>query len=406
MILNRSRPVNSPLRGVKVLDMTTVFMGPHCTQILAEHGADVIKLEAPEGDIVRKITPARHEGMGALFLLANRGKRSIVLDVKKTAGREAALQLAAHSDVLVYNVRPQAMARLGLSYADVAAVNPRIVYVGAFGYGQDGPYAAQPAYDDLIQAAAGLASLPNRVNGAEPRYVPCAIVDRTVALAAVNAVTTALFHRERSGQGQAVDVPMFETMAQLLLGEHLYGHAFEPPLAKLGYPRSLASDRRPYVTKDGHIATLIYTDRQWLAFLDSIGRSEMLRDNRFKDMGSRTKNVSEVYGFVAEMMQTRTTSEWLDAFGRADIPAMPMQTLESLIDDAHLQAVKLFELAEHPTEGKIRLMRNPTRWSGTPLGAIRHAPRLGEHSREVLREIGYDEAHVAQMLKSGVTAQP
>lgn len=399
-------PMNGALSGIKVLDMTTVFMGPHCTQILAEHGADVIKLEAPEGDIVRKITPARHEGMSGLFLLANRGKRSIVLDVKNPAGREATLKLAGQSDVFVYNLRPQAMARLGLSYAEVAAINPSIVYVGTFGYGQDGPYAPRPAYDDLIQAAAGLASLPNRVNGAEPRYVPCAIVDRTVALAAVNAVTIALFHRERTGQGQAVDVPMFETMAQLVLGEHLYGHAFEPPLASLGYPRSLAPDRRPYATRDGHIATLIYTDRQWLAFLDIIGRGELLRDHRFKDMGSRTQHVKEVYAFVAEILQTRTTGEWMDAFGPADVPAMPVQTLESLIDDAHLQAVKLFELAEHPSEGKIRQMRNPSRWSATPPGAMRHAPRLGEHSREVLREIGYCEALIAQMLRSRVTAEP
>ena len=398
--------MSGPLSGIKVLDMTTVFMGPHCTQILAEHGADVIKLEAPEGDIVRKIIPARHDGMGGLFLLANRGKRSIVLDAKQPAGREAILKLAAASDVFVYNLRPQAMARLGLSYADVAAVNPSIIYVGAFGYGQDGPYAARPAYDDLIQAAAGLASLPTRVNGAEPRYVPCAIVDRTVALAAVNAVTIALFHRQRSGQGQAVDVPMFETMAQLLLGEHLYGHAFEPPLAGLGYPRSLAPDRRPYETQDGYIAALVYTDRQWLIFLNIVGRSELLQDYRFIDMGSRTKYVKEVYAFIAEILKTRTTADWLDAFNRADIPAMPMQTLESLIDDAHLQAVKLFELAEHPSEGKIRQMRNPTRWSATPLGAIRHAPRLGEHSREVLREIGYGEAQIEQLFKSGITVEP
>ena len=398
--------MSGPLSGIKVLDMTTVFMGPHCTQILAEHGADVIKLEAPEGDIVRKIIPARHDGMGGLFLLANRGKRSIVLDAKQPAGREAILKLAAASDVFVYNLRPQAMARLGLSYADVAAVNPSIIYVGAFGYGQDGPYAARPAYDDLIQAAAGLASLPTRVNGAEPRYVPCAIVDRTVALAAVNAVTIALFHRQRSGQGQAVDVPMFETMAQLLLGEHLYGHAFEPPLAGLGYPRSLAPDRRPYETQDGYIAALVYTDRQWLIFLNIVGRSELLQDHRFIDMGSRTTHVKEVYAFIAEVLKTRTTADWLEAFNRADIPAMPMQTLESLIDDAHLQAVKLFELAEHPSEGKIRQMRNPTRWSATPLGAIRHAPRLGEHSREVLREIGYGEAQIEQLFKSGITVEP
>ena len=389
-----------------MLDMTTVFMGPHCTQILAEYGAEVIKLEAPEGDIVRKIIPARHEGMSALFLLGNRGKRSIVLDVKEPAGLEATLKIAAQCDVLVYNVRPQAMARLGLSYADVAVVNPRIIYVGAFGYGQDGPYGAKPAYDDMIQAASGLASLPNRVNGAEPRFVPCAIVDRTVALAAVNAVTTALFHRERSGQGQAVDVPMFETMAQLVLGEHLYGHAFEPPLAGLGYPRSLAPDRRPYVTQDGFLAALIYTDRHWRSFFDMIDRIDLLDDPRFKNMSARTKNVKEVYAFVAEVLKTRTTADWLAAFDRADIPAMRMQTLEDLLDDAHLKAVKLFEVAEHPSEGTIRQMRNPTRWSATPLGPIRHAPRLGEHSREILREVGYAEIQVDQLIHSGVTAQP
>jgi crotonobetainyl-CoA:carnitine CoA-transferase CaiB-like acyl-CoA transferase len=399
-------PLNGPLNGIKVLDLTTVFMGPHCTQILAEYGADVIKLEAPEGDIMRHIPPARHENMGPLFMLANRGKRSIVLDIKTAAGRAATLKLAAQCDVLVYNLRPQAMARLGLSYTDLTAINPNIIYVGAFGYGQDGPYAAHPAYDDLIQAAAGLAALPNRVTGAEPRYVPCAIVDRTVGLAAVNAVTTALFHRERTGQGQAIEVPMFETMAQLVLGEHLYGHAFEPPLAGLGYPRSLAPDRRPYKTKDGYIAALIYTDRHWQAFLEFIGQPDLISDERFKSMSSRTKNITAIYAFVAEILQTRTTSEWLKSFHSADIPAMPMQTLEELINDPHLNAVNLFETTQHPTEGAVRHMRNPTRWSTLPIGATRHAPQLGEHSREVLREVGYAAHEIDQMLASGVTAQP
>lgn len=399
-------PMNSPLNGIKVLDLTTVLMGPHCTQILAEYGADVIKLESPEGDIMRRIPPARHENMGPLFMLANRGKRSVVLDIKTAAGREATLKLAAQCDVLVYNLRPQAMARLGLSYNDLTAINPKIIYVGAFGYGQDGPYAAHPAYDDLIQAASGLASLPNRVTGAEPRYVPCAIVDRAVGLAAVNAVTTALFHRERTGQGQAIEVPMFETMAQLVLGEHLYGHAFEPPLAGLGYPRSLAPDRRPYKTRDGYIAALIYTDRHWQAFLEFIGQPDLISDERFKNMSSRTKNIAAIYAFVAEILQTRTTSEWLESFQSADIPAMPMQTLEELINDPHLNAVKLFETTQHPTEGAVRHMRNPTRWSNLSIGATRHAPQLGEHSREVLRDIGYAAHEIDQMLASGVTAEP
>jgi crotonobetainyl-CoA:carnitine CoA-transferase CaiB-like acyl-CoA transferase len=395
--------MTGPLSGIKVLDMTTVFMGPHCTQILAEHGADVIKLEAPEGDVVRQIPPARHPGMSAIYLLANRGKRSIVLDLKKPAGREAALKIAAQCDVLIYNVRPAAMRRLGLSYEDVRAVNTRIIYVGAYGYGQAGPYAAKPAYDDLIQAASGLASLPQRVNGAEPRYVPAAIVDRSVGLAAVNAVTMALFHRERTGEGQAVEVPMLETMVHTLFGEHLYGHAFEPPLAPPGYPRVLSPDRRPYATKDGYIGALVYTDKQWAAFLDKIERSDMLGDERFKNMQSRAKNIDAVYAFVAEVLVTRTTDEWLAFFNSADIPAMAVRTLEGVLDDPHLNAVNFFQLADHPSEGKIRYMRSPTTWSTARPGMLRPAPRLGEHSREVLREVGYDEAAIEAMLRAHVT---
>lgn len=394
--------MSGPLSGVKVLDITTVFMGPHATQILAEYGADVIKLEAPEGDIVRKIGPARHDGMGALFLLANRGKRSVVLDLKKPEGRDAALRIAAQCDVLIYNVRPQAMARLGLGYDAVRAANPKIIYVGVFGFGQDGPYAARPAYDDLIQGAVGLASLPTRVNGAEPRYVPTALVDRTMALAAVNAVTTALFARERTGVGQAVEVPMFETMASLVLGDHLCGHAFEPPMGAPGYPRLLAPDRRPYQTQDGHIAMLVYTDKQWSSFFSAIGREDLRQDPRFRTVADRTKNIAAVYGFLAETMKTRTTAEWLKLLDTADLPAMPMHTLESLLDDPHLRAVDFFVEVEHPSEGAMRHLRNPTTWSGTALETIRPAPRFGEHSSEVLREAGFDTASIACMMQDAV----
>jgi crotonobetainyl-CoA:carnitine CoA-transferase CaiB-like acyl-CoA transferase len=394
---------SGPLSGVKVLDMTTVFMGPHCTQILAELGAEVIKLEAPEGDVMRQIPPARNAGMGAVFMLANRGKRSIVLDVKQPAGREAALKLAAQSDVLVYNVRPAAMKRLGLAYADVRAVNPRIIYVGAFGYGEDGPYAGRPAYDDLIQAASGLASLPQRVSGGEPLYVPSAIVDRSVGLAAVNAVTAALYCRERTGEGQAVEVPMLESMVHMIFGEHLNGHAFEPPLGPLGYPRVLARDRRPYKTKDGYIGALVYTDKHWRPFLKLIEREDLWQDARFKDMNARIKNINHVYAFLAEQLLTRTSAEWLAFFDRIDIPAMALRTLEGVVDDPHLAAVKFFEVAEHPSEGRVRYMRHPAKWSGTPPGKIRPAPRLGEHSREVLREVGYDDAAIEAIAAQRVT---
>lgn len=404
--VHTSSDESAPLVGVRVLDLTTVFMGPYATQILAEYGADVIKVESPDGDIVRRIVPARHAGMGAPFLLANRGKRSIVLDLKRPEGRRALLRLAERSDVLIYNVRPAAMARLGLAYDDVRAVNPRIVYVGAFGFGQDGPYADRPAYDDLIQGAVGIASLPQRVNGSAPRYVPAAIVDRTVGLAAVNAVCAALFARERTGHGRAVEVPMFETMAHLILADHLYGHAFEPPLGPPGYPRVLAPDRRPYDTRDGYISVLVYSDAQWSAFFDLIGRPDLKADARFSDAASRTRHAARMYEFVATEMRRRTTAEWLEALTAADIPAMPMHTLETLLEDDHLAAIGFFPREQHPTEGALRGLRAPATWHATAPVSLRPAPRLGEHSREVLAEAGFQQADIERLVAAGVTSEP
>ncbi|HYD67341.1 CoA transferase [Azospirillum sp.] len=395
--------MSGPLNGVRILDLTTVLMGPYATQILGELGADVIKVEPPQGDTVRGIGPMRHPGMGAIFLHANRGKRSIVLDLKQPEGRQALLDLARTADVLIYNVRPQAMARLGLSYAEVAEANPRIVYVGLFGYGQDGPYAAKPAYDDLIQGAVAIPTLFAASTGGEPRYVPATMVDRTVGLHAVYAVTAALFHRERTGEGQAVDVPMFETMTHFVQGDHMGGATFEPAEGPTGYPRLLAPQRRPYRTSDGHICALIYNDKQWRSFFDLIGRPDILdSDPRFADMDSRTRHIDELYGFVAEHLATRTTAEWMEALTRADIPVMRLHTLDSLLEDPHLTATGFFQVVEHPREGPIRSMAVPTRWSATPPAVERQAPALGEHSAEVLREAGYDDATIAALAERGV----
>ncbi|HYH19552.1 MAG TPA: CoA transferase [Azospirillum sp.] len=395
--------MSGPLNGVRILDLTTVLMGPYATQILGELGADVIKVEPPQGDTVRGIGPMRHPGMGAIFLHANRAKRSIALDLKQPDGRQALLDLARTADVLIYNVRPQAMARLGLSYAEVAAVNPRIVYVGLFGYGQDGPYAAKPAYDDLIQGAVGIPTLFAASTGGEPRYVPATMVDRTVGLHAVYAVTAALFHRERTGQGQAVDVPMFETMTHFVQGDHMGGATFEPAAGPTGYPRLLAPQRRPYRTSDGYICALIYNDKQWRSFFELIGRPDVLDgDPRFADMDSRTRHIDELYGFVAEYLATRTTAEWMEALTRADIPVMRLHTLDSLLEDPHLTATGFFSVVEHPREGSIRSMAVPTRWSATPPAVERQAPALGEHSAEVLREAGYDDATIAALAERGV----
>ena len=396
--------MSGPLAGVRIVDMTTVLMGPYATQILGDMGADVIKVEPPRGDGSRDLGPMRNPGMGPLFMHANRSKRSIVLDLKKKAGLRALLRLAKNADVLIYNVRPQAMARLGLSYEEVAAVNPRIVYVGTYGFGQSGPYAARPAYDDLIQGAAGLPSLAVRAGAEMPRYVPCTVADRTVGLNAVNAIAAALYYRERTGEGQAIGIPMFETMAQFVLGDHLGGRTFEPPLGPTGYARLLAKERRPYATKDGYICALVYNDKQWKSFFALIGRPEVLEsDPRFADLGSRAEHIDELYSLVAETLATRTTAEWLVALDRADIPAMPMHTLDTLIDDPHLAAVGFFEMVEHPSEGRMRSMAVPGTWSKSQPAVERLAPRLGEHSAEILHEAGYSEAEIAALVADGAT---
>jgi crotonobetainyl-CoA:carnitine CoA-transferase CaiB-like acyl-CoA transferase len=393
-----------PLTGVRVIDLTTVLMGPFATQILADMGADVVKVETAQGDAVRRIGPARHPGMGAIFLQINRGKRSVVLDLKKPAGLEALLKLTENADILVYNIRPQAMARLRLTYEEVATRNPRIVYAGMFGYDQRGPYAARPAYDDLIQALAALPMLVQMAGGDRPRYVPLAIADRYVAAFGVGAILGALFHRMKTGRGQRVDIPMFETMAQMVLGEHLGGRTFEPRLGPAGYKRSLSPERVPYRTRDGYICVLAYNDKQWRSFFAAIGRPELPdADPRFADMSSRSVHIDELYALLADILSTRTTGEWLEILHAADIPVMPIHTLESLIDDPHLAAIGFIQMVAHPSEGPIRTIGVSTTWSETQAAPGRPAPRLGEHSVEVLREVGYSADEIECLVADGIT---
>ena len=393
--------MSGPLHGVRVLDLTSVVMGPYATQILADFGADVVKVESPEGDIMRYAWPFRSKGMGHIFLNANRNKRGIVLDLKKPAAREACLALAKKADVLVYNIRPQAMARLKLGYDEVRAVNPKIIYVGAFGYSQNGPYAAKAAYDDLIQGASGLPWLLRESGAESPRFVPATMADRSVGLHVVNAICAALYAREKTGQGQRVDVPMFESLLQTVLGEHMGGFTFEPQVGEGGYTRMLSKHRRPYETKDGYVCVLIYNDKHWKAFFEMIGRQDMLADPRFASPEGRSQNYDAVYGFVADEVTRRTTAEWLEAFERADIPVQRMNSLEDILHDPHLNAIGYFREIEHPTEGKLRSMKVPSEWSGTPPEFRRHAPRLGEHTREVLREAGYTDAQIDDLAKAG-----
>ncbi|OZI31530.1 CoA transferase [Bordetella genomosp. 10] len=402
----KSTPATGPLANVKVIDMTSVLMGPFASQALADMGADVIKIEAPKGDLVRQIGPARHESMGPVYLNANRNKRSVALDLKQPQGIAALKRLLADADVFMYNVRPQAMARLGLSYEDVARINPRIVYAGLFGFDQDGPYAARPAYDDLIQGAATLPHLIAKASGGIPRYVPTAMADRIVGLTGVNAILASLLARHATGRGDRVDVPMFETMAAFVLGDHLGGLTYEPPLDGGGYARQLSPERRPYRTLDGYVCALIYTDKQWRDFLRAVGREALMdEDPRFGSYGGRSRNIDHVYGELARIFLEKGTAEWMALLEEADIPFMPMHDLLSILDDPQLKATGFFIETDHPSEGRIRTMRIPVRWQNNPPATLRrHAPRLGEHTREVLAQLGYTPAEVEAMLAAGHAA--
>lgn len=392
-----------PLDGVRVLDLTSVVVGPLATQIMADHGADVIKIEAPTGDIVRTLAGRGvTANMSGKFLHLNRNKRSIALDLKQEAARAALMRLIEGADVLIWNMRPPAMARLGLEYEDVRRVNPRIIYCGMFGFGQDGRYRDKPAYDSIIQGSAGIAALHHRVTG-EPRYLPMVIADRTVGLIAVQMILMALYHRTRSGEGQAIEIPMFENIVKSVLEEHMYLKTFDPPLGPSGDPRLLDAEARPLATRDGWICISGNTDGQAFAIFDAIGKPELKTDPRFNSVAARFKNTAEYFRIRAEGLRQKTTAEWLEIFDATDVPAMPFQTLDDLMRDPHLQDIGFFKLIEHPTEGRIWNMRLPNKLSGGVRRDFRAAPKIGEHSIEILREAGFDDAAIEAMVADGAT---
>jgi crotonobetainyl-CoA:carnitine CoA-transferase CaiB-like acyl-CoA transferase len=390
-----------PLSGVRVVELTSVVLGPWACQILADMGADVIKIEPPHGDSNRQLGLARHKGMAALYLTCNRNKRSIVLDVKQPAARDAVLDLVRTADVFIHNNRPQVMTKLGLDYEALKAVNPMLVYCGSYGYAKRGPYGSKGALDDSIQSIAGVAMLNKLVLG-EPRYLPTIIADKTTAMTVVYGVLAALFARERNGHGQELEVPMFETMVSYVMAEHLWGMTFEPPLGPPGYVRLMSIHRRPYRTQDGYVAILPYMNAHWDTFCDVTGHPELKDDPRFRTMGDRTRNIDDTYDVTAQIMGTRTTQEWLDLFAPTSVPVNRVNTLEDLATDPHLLATGFWKTTDHPTEGSLRTTAFPVNFSGTPADVTRrHAPRLGENTREVLEELGYASERIESLLAAG-----
>lgn len=397
--------MSGPLQGLRVLDLTSVLMGPYATQLMADLGADVVKIEPPGGDTVRGIGPMRNPGMGHIFLHVNRNKRSLVLDLKQPDGLAAFYRLVETADVVIYNIRPQAMRRLGIDYERLKALNPRIIYAGLYGYSETGPYAGKPAYDDLIQGAAAVPSIMSMASGDQPRYVPLTLADRTVGLMASTTILAAVVARAKTGVGQQIEIPMFETMVQYVLSDHLGGETFLPAEGPSGYPRLLVKERRPYQTLDGYLCVLIYNDKQWASFLELIGHAEWFtQDPRFGNIGVRTQHINDLYRLVGEAMATRTTQEWISVLDGADIPCMPLHDIDSLTKDPHLAAVGMIRQVMHPTEGLMRQIGVPVRLSGTPvLDEQKPAPQLGQHSEEILREAGFTAQAIESLMARGIT---
>jgi crotonobetainyl-CoA:carnitine CoA-transferase CaiB-like acyl-CoA transferase len=389
----------APLHGIRVLDLSTVLFGPLASRWLSDYGADVIKVESPAGDSTRTTGVQREPGLAGGFMGTNRGKRSIVLDLKHADGRAALRKLLEDADVLMHNIRPQKLAAIGLDLSELRIRYPRLVVACLNGFSEQGPYGGRPAYDDIVQGMCGLADLMHRQTG-EVQYLPTVAADKVSGLIASQAILTALLARNRTGQGQQVEIPMFECMADFTLMEHRGPHMYVPPLGTLGYARVLARARRPYRTLDGYVCMMPYTTAQWGRFFGEVGRPDLAADPRFQDMASRTKHIDILLPLLAEGVASRTTGEWLAVCDRLDIPAGPVNTLEQLFEDPHLRAVGFFQTVENADNVGAALLSSPgVRFNGA-LPKLRPASRLGQDTRQVLREAGLSEDEIAALLAS------
>ncbi len=389
-----------PFDGLKVVDLTTVVVGPYSTQMLADMGAEVIKVEAPDGDLTRLTGPSRNAGMTGNFMQLNRNKRSVALDLKTPEGADAMRRLLKDADAFVHNMRPEPLGRLGFDYASVRELNPGLVYCNIWGFGIDGPYAGRAAFDDIIQGTSGLVAL-EAFGGKEPRFVPMLLADKTTGVFAAFAMAAALYHKLKTGEGQEIETPMFETMTSFAMIEHLAGEGFVPPLGPPGSERHAKPMRWPIRSKDGLVCILATSDKHWRGLTAAGGRPELATAPRYDTRPKRLSRREEVIALTEEMAKTKTTAEWVEALSEAGVPCMHVATLDEVVADPHLHAVNFWQEHDHPSEGRIRLMAPPYRMSKTPPEIRTMPPRFGQHTAEVLADLGYDAKTIEAMLAAG-----
>ncbi|MDO8694662.1 MAG: CoA transferase [Sheuella sp.] len=401
--MNKKTTPTTALDGIKILDLTSVVFGPYASQILADYGAEVIKVESPEGDSTRNTGPRLEEGLSAIFLGVNRNKKSICLNLKDPEAKEALLKLVDQADVLMHSVRPQKMVALGLDPETLIARNPKLIYAGLHGFGNGGAYAGRPAYDDIIQGLSGIADIMTIQSGT-PRYLPTIAADKTCGIAAAHAILAALFQRERTGQGQFIEIPMFETMTSYVLVEHLYGHHLPGHSDEIGYPRVLTEWRKPYQTQDGYVCMMPYTDKHWQTFFSQSGHPEYAEDERFTKISTRTKHIAELYELAGQIVARHPTAFWLEFCDKHEVPAAAANRLQDLESDAHLKSVGFFTDIQNDMGHQYRFTRSPIRMEHSKVEPAM-APRLGEHTRAELLSAGLSAEHIEQMLIRGAAVQ-
>jgi len=390
-----------PLEGVRIIDASSILMVPYCTRLLADMGAEVIKVETINGDNTRYIGPSINNGMAAVFLNINRNKKSICVDLKTPEGRLIIYKLIKTSDVFVSNIRKAALEKIKLTHSDFEKLNPKIITANAVGFSSEGPYAGLPAFDDTIQAISGMAAYQGAYSN-QPSYTSGATADKVTGIMLGMSIIGALFNREKNGKGIELEVPMMETMVDFTLVEHLYGFNFIPPKAPPIYPRQSSPNRRPYKTKDGYVAVLPYSDEQWLRFFKLVGKEEILKDSQFSSLKSRNENIDLLYHMLSEELTKQDTNYWLKSLKQSDIPAAKVNFPEEIFEDEHLQETNFFRETQHPSEGKLLYPKFPVEFKNTENGETLHAPNLGENTKEILVGLGYSDFEIESLVSKNI----